>query len=316
MEHRVLGREGPEVPIICIGTWGLSGSYGAVPERQAVATIHAALDAGITFIDTAEGYGSSESLVGKAIEGRRHEAVIGTKLSGDHSPEQIDQAIENSLTALGTDYVDLYQLHHWSPEWPIQQTMEHLRRLQDSGKIRYIGVSNFTADQTKDALKFGPIHSSQPRYSMLFRGSGESILPFCQKHGIGVLPFSVLAKGLLTGRYEPNHQFAEDDQRSKLGTFTGEKLTRTVEVAERLKVWAGDHGRDLLQLAIAWVLANSAVTSAIVGARSPGQVEHIARAADWGLSSADLKEIDGIQGDLRLYDMEWSDGRPDRGWIV
>jgi aryl-alcohol dehydrogenase-like predicted oxidoreductase len=309
METRALGRDGPQVPIICFGAWATAGGYGAIPEGQAIAAMQTAIDVGITFIDTAEGYGSSESLVGRAIRGRRDEVFLATKLSGDHSPDHLTRALENSLKVLGTDCIDLYQLHGPRPQWPIQQTMGHLLRLRDAGKIRYIGISNFSAEQTVEALEYGPIHSSQPRYSLLFRDSEQSVLPCCLENGIGVIPFTVLAKGLLTGRYRPGHRFLDDDQRSKLGIFTGDSFRRTFEVTERLKQWATDHGRDLLQLAIAWVLAHPAVTSAIVGGKSPEQVRHIVQAADWRLTTGDLEEIDGIQGDLRLHDMQWLDGR-------
>jgi aryl-alcohol dehydrogenase-like predicted oxidoreductase len=270
-------------------------------EEQAVATVRASLDAGMTFLDTAESYRTSESLVGKAIQGRRQEVFLATKLSGEHSSEHMAHAIDNSLKALGTDYVDLYQLHSPQPQWPIEQTMAGLVRLREAGKIRHIGISNFSAEQTVEALKYGPIHSSQPRYSMLFREAEDSVLPCCLENGVGVIAHSVLAKGLLTGRYRPGHRFPADDQRSSASNFSGEAFRRIFEVTERLKQWAADHGRDLVQLAIAWAIASPAVTSAIVGAKTPEQVRHNAKAADWRLSQKDLGEIDEIQGDLRLY---------------
>lgn len=316
METRALGKNGPQVPVMCFGAWALDGGYGAVEAAQAVATIRAAIDAGITFIDTAEGYGASESLVGEGIRGRRHEVFLATKLSGDHSPEHIARAFDASLQALGTDYIDLYQLHHPKPEWPVAETLGHLLRLRDAGKIRYIGVSNFSGAQLLEAHHHGPIHSCQPRYSMLFRGAEQSILPTCLTNGIGVIPYTVLAKALLTGRYRPGHQFPEDDQRSTLGIFAGNTFERTFEVTEMLRRWALDNGRDLIQLAIAWVLANPAVTSAIVGGKSPEQVRHNVKAVDWRLSPGDLREIDEIQGDLRLYDLEFLDGPQDnKAWM-
>ena len=274
---------------------------GTLPDEQSIATVQAALDVGMTFLDTAESYHTSESLIGKAIEGRRHEAFLATKLSGDHSPEHMARAIDNSLKALRTDYVDLYQLHSPQSQWPIEQTMAGLVRLRDAGKIRNIGISNFSAEQTVDALKYGPIHSSQPRYSMLFREAEDSVLPCCLDNGVGVMAYSVLAKGLLSGRYRPGHRFASDDQRSSTDNFRGEVFSRTFEVTQRLKEWAADHGRDLVQLAIAWTLAHPAVTSAIAGAKTPEQVNHNAKAADWRLTQKDLQEIDELQGALRLY---------------
>ena len=300
METRALGKGGPQVPVICFGAWPLGGGLGTLPDEQSIATVQAALDVGMTFIDTAESYRTSESLVGKAIQGRRREVFLATKLSGDHSPEHMAHAIENSLKALRTDYVDLYQLHSPQPQWPIEQTMAGLLRLREAGKIRYIGISNFSAEQTVEALKYGLIHSSQPRYSMLFRESEESVLPCCLDNGVGVMAYSVLAKGLLSGRYRPGHRFPSDDQRSSTSYFSGEAFKRTFEVNQRLKGWAADHGRDLVQLAIAWTLAHPAVTSALAGAKTPEQVNHNAKAADWRLTHKDLQEIDEIQGDLRL----------------
>ena len=274
---------------------------GDVAEAQAIDAVRTALDVGITFIDTAESYLTSEAVIGKAIAGRRHEAFLATKLSGDHSPEHMERAIENSLKALGTDYIDLYQLHSPNPEWPIEQTMERLLRLRDAGKIRYIGISNFSAEDTLGALEHGPIHSSQPRYNMLFREAEDDVLPCCLDNGVGVIPHSVLAKGMLTGKYSAGHQFPADDERSRFAEFQGVTFSRVCQVADKLNEWAQDHGRDLVQLAIAWTLAHPSVSSSIVGAKSSDQVRHIARAADWTLGDSELAEIDAIQGDLRLY---------------
>lgn len=301
MDTRALGKNGPQVSVVCFGAWPIGGGLGTVPEDQAIATVQAAIDVGMAFIDTAESYVTSESLIGKAINGRRQEVFLATKLSWSHSPEHIAQAIENSLKALGTEYIDLYQLHSPELRWPIEQTMEYLLRLRDAGKIRYIGISNFSADQTLQALKSGPIQSSQPVYNMLFRDAETSVLPCCLENGIGVIPHSVLAKGLLTGRYLPGHRFTSDDERSSFTVFGDETFRQVFEVTQRLKEWAADHSRDLVQLAIAWPLAHPAVTSSIVGAKTPEQVHHNARAADWRLTERDLKEIDEIQGDLRLH---------------
>ena len=301
METRALGKDGPQVPVICFGAWPLGGGLGEVPDDEAIATVRAALDVRMTFIDTAQSYRASESLIGRAIRGRRQELFLATKLSdSDQSPEHIDEAISNSLKALGTDYIDLYQLHTPQPQWPIGQTMENLLRLRDAGKIRYIGISNFSAEQTDEALRHGPVHSSQPRYNMLFRGAEESVLPYCLANGIGVIPYEALAKGLLGGRYRPGHQFPPNDTRYNSPHFSGESFKHTFEVTERLRAWAADHGRDLVQLAIAWPLAHPAVTSSIVGAKTPAQVRHNVKAADWKLTPRDLEEIDAIQGDLRL----------------
>ena len=298
METRILGKDGPRVTAICLGTWPIGGAFSAVPEEQAVDAVRAYIDHGITFLDTAEGYGVSEARVGKAIEGRRDEVFLATKVSGgNNSPEHIREAIDNSLKSLRTDHVDLYQIHAPSSETPIEDTMAEMLRQRDAGKLRYIGVSNFDEDQMIEAQECGPVHSSQPRYSMLFRESEESILPFCLENGIGTMAYSVMAKGMLGGRYKPGHEFAKDDERSGWSHFQDQKV---FDVIERLSRWAADHGRTLPQLAIAWVLGNPAVTTAIVGCRKPEQVPDNAMAGNWSLSEDDLKEVEAIQGDLRL----------------
>ncbi len=299
MQTRNLGRIGPQVPVVCFGAWPIGGGMGLVSEDQAVKTVHAAIDAGMTFIDTAESYRTSEAIIGKAIAGKRNQVFLATKLSGDdHSGEHIGRAIQNSMRALGTDYIDLYQLHSPQADWPIEETMEHLMSYRESGTIRYIGLSNFSAEQTIEASRFGQIYSSQPKYNMLSREANDSILPVCLEQGIGVIPHSVLAKGMLSGRYAPGHQFTLYDERNMFESFQGEEYERLWRIIERLKDWASDQGHDLVQLAIAWVLANPAVTSAIVGAKTPEQVQHNATAADWTLTESDLKEIDGIlEGD-------------------
>ena len=304
METRRLGKDGPDVPVICFGALPLGGGMGELPEGQAIATVQAAIDAGMSFIDTAEGYHASESIIGKAIIGKRHGLFLATKLSGDHSPGHIARAVENSLKALGTDYIDLYQIHHPDPNWPIEGTMEHFLRLVERGVVRYIGVSNFSPEQTQVALNCGPVYSSQPIYNMFYRDAEESILPFCLENGIGVIPHSVLAKGLLTGRYIPGHQYAPDDERSRHEPFKGELFESIYKIAGRMSDWAADHGRDLVQLAIAWTLAHPAVTSAIVGARTPEQVYHNAMASDWALGETELREIEGIQGEFRLQGLK------------
>ncbi len=307
METRQLGKDGPWVPILCFGTWPISGAMGEVPRSQAEATVHAALDLGMTFIDTAEGYFDSEAIVGRVVKGRRDRVFLATKLSGDQSHGHMAEAVEASLKALDTDYLDLYQLHRPKPQWPIQQTMENLVRLRDEGKIRYIGLSNFNAEETAEAMQYGPVLSSQPLYNMLQRRAGDSLLPFCLEKRIGVLPYSPLGKGLLTGRYKPGHRFPPDDIRGedRINVWSGENAERIFEVTERLKAWAEDHGRDIVQLAVAWTLAHPAVTSTIVGARNPEQLHHSAKAAGWKLTEEELRELDEVQGDLRLPHEVW-----------
>ena len=300
MDQRVLGKDGPKVPVICFGAWPIGGGMGRVDVNQAVATVQAALDCGMTFIDTAEGYQTSESVLGKALRKRRHEVVLATKLSGsDHSETHMRNAIENSLTVLGTDYIDLYQLHSPQSHWPIEETMGGLLRLKEEGKIRYIGISNYSPDQTQEVMSHGPVQSSQPRYNMIFRHDEENTLKFCLDSDIGVIPHSVLAKGLLGGRYKPGDTFPADDERRLFNFFRGKLFEQIYDVTTKLDEWAHDRGRDIVQLAVAWVIAHPAVTSAIVGMKDPEQVSQVSMAADWKLSALELEEIDRIIGDLQ-----------------
>jgi aryl-alcohol dehydrogenase-like predicted oxidoreductase len=273
---------------------------GVIPDEQAISAIHAALDCGMTFIDTAEGYRTSESVLGKALRGRHDEVFLATKLSGDHSPEYMAEAIDNSLVSLGTDHVDLYQLHSPKPRWPIEETMAELLKLRDQGKIRYIGVSNFSGDQHREAARHGPISSSQPRYNMLFRGAEDDVLPACLELGIGVIAHSPLAKGILTGKYKPGHQFPDDDERSDHFVFREGRADRAWEVVPALQAWAADHGRDLVQLAIAWTLAHPSMASCIAGAKTAEQVLHNASAADWRLGESEMKELAEILAPVNL----------------
>ena len=294
MRTRKLGKDGPDVPVICFGAWPIGGGMGEVDERQAIAATHAAIDSGVTFIDTAEGYRTSEEVLGRALEGRRGDVFLATKLSGDHSVEHIRKALTNSLKALRTDYVDLYQIHGPKPEWPIEDTMAELVRFRDEGKVRYLGVSNFSAKQTEAASAHGLIHSSQPRYNMIQRDAEESVLPYCLEHGIGVIAHSPLAKGLLTGKYSAGHEFPEGDERHDHPYYGGSVMSTAFAVADRLKGWASDHGRSLADLAIAWTLGHLAVTSSIVGAKTPEQARMNAASGDWELTESDMSEIDSL----------------------
>ena len=301
MRTKQMGIDGPELPVVCFGTWPLGGAYGQIDESMAISTMHAAIDAVLTFIDTAEGYMNAEALIGKAIKGVRGKLFLATKVSGDdHSTEHLTNAVENSLTLMGTDHIDLYQLHRPS-ERPIEDTMGDLIRMRDAGKIKYIGISNFSIGQIADSAKAGPIKSGQPRYNLLFRETETDILPAYQENGIGVMAHSVLAKGLLGGRYKPGHIFEKSDERSTWPAFQGDSLQKTWAVTEQLKTWAQDHGRDLVQLAIAWPVSHPAVYTSIVGARKVQDIKPLAEAGSWTLSPDELREIDDIQGGHQLF---------------
>ena len=300
MEQRQLGTDGPMVSAVCLGAWPLGGGMGVIPDDQAIATIHASIEAGATFIDTAEGYRTSESVLGKALRGKRQDVFLATKLTGDHSLEHMTAAIENSLVGLGTDYVDLYQLHGPQPQTPIKQTMEGLLELKESGKIRHIGVSNFTADQHREAAQYGQINSSQPRYNMLYRYPEADVLPASLDLGIGVIAHSPLAKGMLTGKYRPGVRFDAGDERSGKPEFKDDAFNRIMPIVEQLLGWAGDHGRSGGDLAVAWTLTHPSMSSCIVGAKTPEQAIQNAGSGDWTLSDSDMTELAEILGDSNL----------------
>ena len=311
MRTRQLGRSGLAVPVISFGAFPITGAMGPTTEEEATETVRAAVDSGMTFIDTAEAYGPgvlgglrhSEEILGKALAGRRDEVTICTKVSGNNTIEHMNQAIESSLRMLGTDHVDVYLLHGPDPNYPLEKTMEGLQRLKAEGKTRAIGVSSHSTEQVAELLTYGLLDCHMVKYHMLFRAN-EPTMELSQRHGMGVTTHSTLAKGLLTGKYKPGHTFHETDERSRTGGATGpfqdQGLARCLAVGERLKEWAEARGRTLVQLAIAWALAHPSVTAATVGPKSPQQVREAAAAADWALTGAELDEIDGLQGGFEL----------------
>lgn len=299
MEQRQLGKNGPLVSVLGLGAWPLGGGMGQVDERTAINTIHAAIDQGITLIDTAQAYRSSEGTLGRALKGSyRDRCFLATKVSGDYTRQGIRSAIENSLRELAVEYVDLYQIHSWRAEPPVEESMAELQRLQTEGKVRYLGVSNYNADQMARALKTARFHSNQPRYNLIDRGIEAVDLPFCEQAGIGILAHSPLAKGLLTGKYTPNYQFPPDDERANFPRFQGETFARYLAVAKRLEEEiAKPKGLTMVQLAIAWQLRLPAITCVLVGAKDPQQVQEHLGAVGVTFSPEELAQIDTILAD-------------------
>jgi aryl-alcohol dehydrogenase-like predicted oxidoreductase len=295
MEKRQLGKNGDFVSVIGFGAWPIGGAMGTVDEQTAIGTVQAAIDHGVTLIDTAQAYRTSESLIGQALKGGRREQVfLATKVSRSYSPQHIREAIENSLRQLQTDCVDLYQIHSWNAQYPIDESMETMEKLRQEGKTRYIGVSNFNAEQMQRAAQTAPFHSLQPRYNLLGREIEVDILPYCEANGVGILAHSPLAKGLLTGKYAPDHQFPEDDERSHMPRFQGEAFRQNLEKAEKLKAIAQQRNLSLVQLAIGWLLRLPAVTCVLVGAKNPEQVAEHVGGQGWQLSEAELQEIESV----------------------
>ena len=295
MEYRELGRDGPRVPVLGFGAWPLGGGMGDIDEGTAIATVRAAIDAGITLIDTAQGYRTSEATLGKALrDGYRQKCFLATKVSGDYSAKGIRAAIENSLRNLDVEFVDLYQIHGWSEEYPVEESIATLAELQREGKTRHIGVSNYNAERMRRALGTARFQSCQPRYNMFDRRIEAEDIPFCEREGIGLLTHSALAKGLLTGKYYPGHKFAEGDERSGFPQFQGETFAGYLAAAEELREVARGKDLTLVQMAIAWLLRLPAVSCVLVGARNPEQVKEHLGALGVAFDAQELARIDAI----------------------
>ena len=295
MQQRQMGNNGPQISCIGLGAWPIGGGMGPVADAEAIATVRAAIDSGITFLDTAQAYRSSEDTLGKALkDGYRQRCFLATKVSGHYSRHHIEEAMNNSLRALGVDHVDLYQIHSWNPQYPVAASIEAMLRLQEAGKTRYIGVSNYNAAQMQQALQSGFFHSNQPRYNLFNREIETADLPFCGEHGIGILAHSPLAKGLLTGKYRPGHVFADADERSGFPAFQGEVFNRHIATADRLGALAADKGISLVQLAIAWILRCEEVSCVLVGAKNKAQVQEHLGAVGVEFSAGELAQIDEI----------------------
>ena len=313
MRYKLLGNSDLNLSVVGFGTWPISGSgwvgsWGTQDDRESVRTIIAAYEAGVNWIDTAPDYGigHSEEVVGMALREMIEKPYIATKV-GLHwdengsrfqslSRETVMGEVENSLRRLGIETIDLYQIH-WPLKGDDEQTLEGwdaISRLVEQGKVRYAGLSNCTVDLMRKAQAIHPITSLQPPYNMLQREIEEEILPFCAEHNIGVVCYGTLVKGILTGKYnlETIKNFADDDHRRSDRLFQEPRFSAVLDLVARLQPIAGRNGISLAQLAIAWVLRRREVTAAIVGAKSPAQIQETAKAGNWTLSEADTAEID------------------------
>ncbi len=302
MKLRSLGHSDIQISPIIMGTWqaGKSG-WVDVEDQLVIDAMKAAFDAGVTAFDTAEVYGDgySEKLVAKALSDVRDRVVIATKVFANHLKyDQVIKACEGSLKRLQTDYIDLYQIHWPSGSFnheivPVEETMRALNTLKDDGKIRAIGVSNFSRDQLAEAAQYGQIDSIQPPYSLFWRQFEQDAMPYCIDHGISIIAYSSLAQGLLTGKFGPDHRFAKDDIRSKNKLFQGETYQKALQALDQLRRIAEKYDTSLTCLALAWLIAQPN-SNAIVGARKPEQATENAKAADIKLSEEDLAEMDRI----------------------
>ncbi|NEQ39486.1 MAG: aldo/keto reductase [Okeania sp. SIO3I5] len=303
METRALGTSEIKITPIIMGTWqaGKRG-WADIEDSEVIKAIREAFDAGITTIDTAEVYGDgySERIVAQALGDVREQVVLATKVFANHMKyDQVIEACDRSLKNLNTDYIDLYQIHWPSGAFkseivPIEETMNALNKLKEQGKIRAIGVSNFSREQIAEAAQYGQIDSLQPPYSLFWRKIEKEEMPYCIENKISIIAYSSLAQGLLTGKFGPDHKFAEGDNRANNTLFSIKENYERVQTAlEKLRPIAERKQCTMAQLAIAWLIAQPQ-TNAIVGARNAEQATANAKAADVKLSSDEVAEIDAI----------------------
>jgi len=305
----MLGRSGLEVSPIAFGTWQLGGEWGSFDEERAIAAIRHARGLGINFFDSAQayGFGASERLLAKALADElrddRESVVIATKgglrpvdggVVRDSSPEWLRQGVEESLEALGVEWIDLYQVHWPDPETPFEETAAALGKLRDEGKIRHVGVSNYSAVQLEELSESLRVETLQPPYHLFAREIEESALPWCAQNNVGVLAYSPLAHGLLSGGINADTEFPDDDWRSKSPLFAPGALRQNLEVVRQLDGITSQIGCTLSQLAIAWVLSNEAVHVAIVGSRRPEHIEESVGALDVQLGDREWQWIAGV----------------------
>jgi aryl-alcohol dehydrogenase-like predicted oxidoreductase len=311
MKNIRLGRSELKVSPIAFGTWQLGGDWGVTDEQAAVAAIRRAADSGISFFDTAQayGFGASETVLAKALKGRpRDQVVIATKgglrpnagggIVRDSSPGWIRTGVDSSLKALGTDYIDLYQIHWPDTKVPFAETAGALADLKAAGKIRHVGVSNFDVADMEEFSRTLPVETLQPVYHLFRRDIEESVLPYAEANDIGVLVYGPLGHGLLSGALTSETRFAPDDWRSRSDVFQGEPYRRNLRVVQALERFAQlELGTSVSRLAIAWTLANPAVHVAIVGTRNPAHIEDAIAAADLELDQPTLRRIEDIVSD-------------------
>jgi aryl-alcohol dehydrogenase-like predicted oxidoreductase len=320
MEKRRLGKSELEVSAVIFGAWAIGGwMWGGNDRAESVGAIRAAIDAGVTTIDTAPIYGQglSEELVGEAIRhvprdevqiltkcGLRWDAVAGefffesegadgrpVRTYRHASHDSVIAECEASLRRLGTDYIDLLQVHWPDPTTPISETMDALATLVHQDKVRAIGVSNFSVEQIREADEAVSLVSNQLPYSMVNRGIEADLVPYCREHGKSILAYSPLQRGLLTGKYAPGHVFAKGDHRAENEFFTDDNIRRVNAFLDEIRPIADGHRATLTQLVIAWTIAQPGITAALVGARDAAQARANAKGGTIKLGAAELTEI-------------------------
>ncbi|MEA2221430.1 MAG: hypothetical protein QOJ35_4056 [Solirubrobacteraceae bacterium] len=303
MDHRTLGRDGLDVSALGLGCMGMSEFYGPTDDAQSIATIHRALSLGVTLLDTADmyGVGANEQLVGAAIADRRDDVVLATKFGivrddgqrrVDSSPEHARRACEASLRRLGVDHIDLYYMHRRNPDVPIEETVGGMAELVDEGKIRYLGLSEVSADTLRAACAVHPIAALQSEWSLWTRGIEAEIVPAARDLGVGIVPYSPVGRGFLTGAYASIDDLSPDDFRRYSPRFQGDNLQANLRIVERVREVADEVGCTPVQLALAWLLHQGSDVVPIPGTKRVSYLEENVEAADVGLSSDHLAALD------------------------
>jgi len=306
MNVRVLGSSGPRVSAIGLGCMGMSDLYGPADEAESIATIRAALDAGITLLDTGDyyGMGHNELLLRDALEGRRRDQVVisvkfgalrdpeGAWIGFDGRPAAVKTFVAYSLRRLGTDYIDIYRPGRLDPVVPIEDTVGAIADLVKAGHVRHVGLSEVGADTLRRAHAVHPISDLQIEYSLLSRGIEAEILPTCRELGVGVTAYGVLSRGLLSGHWSRDRALTKGDFRGFAPRFSGENLDRNLSLVEALRVIAEEKRLTVAQVAIGWVLSRGADVVPLVGARRRDRLTEALRALDEALTPADLARIE------------------------
>ena len=307
MEQRVLGTVGPVVSAIGLGCMGMSDFYGPGDEKEAIATIQRAIDIGVSFLDTSDVYGphTNETLVGRALKGRRAHAVVATKFGNVRSPkgewlgvngrpEYVRTACDASLKRLGIDYIDLYYQHRVDRDVPIEETVGAMGELATEGKIRYLGLSEASPETIRRAQKTYPISALQSEYSLWTRDHEKEVLPTCRELGIGFVAYSPLGRGFLTGRFTSPDDLPDDDVRRNHPRFQGENFHKNLALVGALRSVASAKGCTPAQLALAWLLAQGMDIVPIPGTKRRERLEENAAAADIALTDVDLRRLQEI----------------------
>jgi aryl-alcohol dehydrogenase-like predicted oxidoreductase len=303
--HR-LGSTGPEVPAIGLGCMGMSGMYGPSDRAESIATIHAALDAGVTLLDTGDfyGLGHNELLIHEAVAGRpRDEYLLSVKFGAQRSPDgawlgndtrpaAMKTALGYSLVRLGVDHIDVYRPTRLDPAVPIEETIGAIGGMVEAGYVRHIGLSEVGAETIRRAAAVHPICDLQIEYSLISRGIEAAILPTCRELGIAITAYGVLSRGLISGHFQPDRQLAPNDFRNYAPRFGGENRARNLELVEVLRSVAGARDATVAQAAIAWVLSRGEDIVPLVGARTRERLAEALGALDLALDDADLAEIE------------------------